>query len=200
MANIFILILYIYSVSVLGKEFQTNNLNQEIKQFNFKIFDGEKCNVLKSVKRTGNSMTFYNIIAEKEKTRIELEITLPVNQNEIQTIITTQIGLVKKLYGPQYTPYQGAVTNITSCTGDYLPKEQNIKVLGEETHILIANANNRYVLGVCDKNETKIKVVLAYIYLKTTSALIYFKIFSPKENFSENSIVNILKKIKPVNL
>ncbi len=195
MLKIFIYFFYL-NLSSAYPEVMPNNLNLALKQFGLRLDDGNHYVLSKNQLRSGKQFQLANIIAEKNGTRIDIELTKPIVESEVANMINTQFDLILKLYGPQFTPYQGAVTNISTCTEEYKPKSKTIFVLGKATKILIANSTDRFVLGVCEKSEIKLKAVIAFVYDSDQSELVQFRIFIPIDKFVEKDILQLLKKIK----
>ena len=173
-------------------------LNEVLKQYNVQFGIKGSLIVIRNFKYPAREKTFHTIIAQDEKTRIELEIIKPMLKEQALNYSDSKYKIIKNLYGPQIIPYSGTLTTTTECPDDKKPKEATIEVMNRLTKVLLANATDRYVLGVWEDDLIKTKATFAMVYDKENKTIYQIIIFQPYKSFNQNEVLDILKSLKNI--
>ena len=173
-------------------------LNQVLNQYGIKLKTGGEFYVFKDLIYPVKDKTFHSIMAQNKETRIELEITKPISQSESTTYIESKYIIINSLYQPQIIPYTGKISNTAACPERNKPKQLSVKIAGFPTKVILANANERYVLGVCEDDLIKQVGVFAVWYNPAKKILYQIIIFQPSRSFKQNEALLLLKSIENI--
>ncbi|MCD6221077.1 hypothetical protein J7K25_02830 [bacterium] len=154
--------------------------------------------IIKNYKFPAREKSFHTIIASDKNTRIEIEIIKPMSYVEATEYAESKYKIIKNLYGPQIIPYTGQLTTTTDCPPEKKPEEISIDILGKPTRVLLANATDRYVLGVWDDALIKTKAAFAMVYDEENQTIYQIIIFQPIKIFDQQKVLDILQGIKRI--
>jgi len=171
-------------------------LNKVLIQYGVQLEKGGSSPVVRDFKFPAKGKTFHTIIAQEKETRIEIEIIKPLSEEAAINYSESKYIIITSLYGPQIIPYTGALTTITDCPDDKKPEEIITEVMGKPVRVLLANATERYVLGVWEDDLIKQKAAFAVLYDRENSTHYQIIIFQPSESFDRNVVLDILKSLK----
>jgi hypothetical protein len=174
-------------------------LNTLLLNYNIQFKKSGSLAVTKNFQYGGRKGKIYhNIIAQDNKTHIEMEIITPLPNEEAQNYINSKYIIVKSLYAPQIIPYTGALTTTTDCPEDKKPQEIIIEMSGKPEKVLLVNATERYILGVWEDDLIKNKAAFIVFYNPENSTLFQIVIFQPIASFNLDEMLNIFKSLKTV--
>ena len=142
--------------------------------------------------------TFHTLVGQADQLRVEMEIITPLNPEECAAHLHTQYKAIVDLYGPQTIPYPGAVTHSTECPEALKPTTSTATVLDQSTDILVANASERFVLGVCDADLIANQAVFAATCHEETDTYYQITIFQPAEHSQQEDALLILQSLAPI--
>jgi len=176
---------------------ETERLNTVLSSYGITI-ENYDFSVTNSHRFTARGKTFHTLTAHNGTTRIELEITVPLEETEAPALIKDKYTVIQNLYGPQLIPYTGTLTTTTDCPPDKKPEHITAAVLNRDTTVLLANATERYVLGVWDNDLIKQKAAVVIFYDKNNKTNYQIMLFQPCELFDRKEILSILHNIKNI--
>ncbi len=196
LAAALILCLPVLISSLYGQAKETPGLNEVLSDYSIQFREADKYPVQKNFRYASKEKYFHSIVAQKDETRIEIEIVRPLTNTEAADYAKAKYGIVKNLYGQQIVPYNGTLTVTTECPQAKKPKEITADVLGKQTPILTANASQRYVLGVWDEKLIKQKACF-FIYYDDKNGIFYqITIFRPYASFRLAEALKIINELK----
>jgi len=193
-----IFLLTILSVSAFPKTH--NNLNGALIEYGVQFRKAKFFIIRKSFKSPFREKIYHSIIAQEKTTRIEIEIITPLSKETALEYSESRYKIIKNLYGPQLISYAGAITKETDCPDDKKPEEIIIEIMGNPARVLLANATERYVLGVCDNDLIKQKAAFAVFFDKELNTFYQILIFQPSKSFRRNEVINILESLKKIRI
>ena len=173
-------------------------LNTLLLNYGIQLKKGGSLPVIKDFQYGGKGKTYHTIIAQDNKTRIEMEIITPLSKQEAQNYAHSKYIIIKSLYAPQIIPYTGALTTTTDCPKDKKPQEIIIEILGKPEKVLLANATERYVLGVWEDDLIKNKAAFIVFYNHENNTLFQIIIFQALDSFNPNEMLKILKSLEVI--
>lgn len=173
-------------------------LNKVLIQYGIQLGKGGSFSVVRDFKFPAKEKTFHTIIAQGKETRIEIEIIKPLLGETAIDYSESKYKIIKNLYGPRFIPYPGVITTITDCPDDKKPKEIVTEVMGKPIKVLLANATERYVLGVWEDDLIKQKAAFAVLYDEKNSTFYQIIIFQPSGSFNCDEVLDILKGLKNI--
>jgi len=173
-------------------------LNEVLKQYNVQFDTKGSLTVIRNFKYPAKEKIFHTIIAQGKNNRIEIEIIKPMLKEQALNYSDSKYKIIKNLYGPQIIPYSGTLTTTTECPEDKKPTETTIEVMGEPIRVLLANATDRYVLGVWEDDLIKTKAAFAMVYDKENKTIYQIIIFQPYKSFNQDEVLDILKSLKNI--
>lgn len=177
-------------------EARAATLDESLKPYGVSLPLAAGFTVAKDLRRKGTKKSFHTLIAEKGDTRIELEITLPFDPEEAEQQGRLKRNTLISLYGAQYTPYPGEVTNLTSCPENMKPKVSKHPILGQPVEVIVANATERYTFGVWEKSLVKRTAAVTLAYEPRSKALFHIRVFQPYSKFTASQAIGILKSLR----
>ncbi len=172
------------------------SLNELLSDYGIEFKKGGSSPILKDFGFIAKNKYFRNIVAQEGKTRIEMEIIDPLNEEEASKHMAVKYAIIKNLYGPQRIPYQGTITITTDCPAEKKPEKAKVTIMGRSRLVLLANASERYTLGVWDDTLIKQKAAFTVFYDQGMSTLYRVIIFPPAASFNRKEVFEILKSIK----
>jgi hypothetical protein len=187
------IILCFFTVAPSSCAKNVKTLNNVLSAYNASFGAAGILPVIKDFSHKARGIIFHTIIAQKNDTRIEIEIIKPLDKAEASRQIASKYQVIKNLYGPQTIPYPGAVTSKTDCPEDKKPVEKEIDFAGGPTKVLLANASERYILGVWDDALIKQKAAFAVVYNGGSETLYQILVFKPVGRGAEKEVLDILK-------
>lgn len=140
-------------------------------------------------------ITFHKIIAQDERIHVEIETMQPFSEDDVENHVNLQYEEIISLYGPRIIPYPGAVSKPADCPGDKKPEEISVMIMGSPTRVLLANATDRYALGIWEDSLIKQKTIFFVIYDKKNKMLMKTLIFQSIKDFSKKNAIDILNGI-----
>lgn len=191
---IFILGLLILNSSANSQE----RLNELLYPYKIQFQLPENITVITNAKFPARDKIFHRIIAQNKNTRIEIELIKPMSYDEAIEYSESKYKIIKNLYGPQIIPYTGQLTTTTDCPPEKKPEEISIDILGKPTKVLLANATDRYVLGIWDDELIKTKAAFAIVYDQENETIYQIIIFQPTQSFNKENVLEILKNIRRI--
>jgi hypothetical protein len=196
LAAVLFLYVSISTFTVYGQTKDALDLNAVLSDYTIRFQEGGSYPVQKNFKYTSKKKFFHTIVAQENDTRIEIEIFRLFTEEEAVNHTKAKYAIVKNLYGPQKIPYNGTLTVTTECPIEYKPKEITVYVLGKATQLLIANATERYVLGVWDEKLIKQKACF-FVYCDMRNKVLYqIIIFKPFASFELQEVLNIISGLQ----
>jgi len=170
-----------------------NPLNKLLIQYSLKLKKGGNLSIVENFEFRAKDKTFRTIIAQGDKTRIEIEIIKPMAEKEATVYSKLKYIVVENLYTSQTIPYPGALTKTTECPEDKKPEKATAEILGKTVKVLFTNATKRYVIGVWDDDLIKQKAAYAVFYDEINRTHYQIMIFQPSESFNNNEMLEILE-------
>ncbi|MFH1045353.1 MAG: arylsulfotransferase family protein [Candidatus Omnitrophota bacterium] len=178
---------------------ETNqSLNQILSQNGIKFKTDTQFYILKNFICPVKDKIFHSIIAQNRDRRVELEITKPISQSEAADQIKSRYIIINSLYQPQIIPYTGEISNTAACPEKNKPKEISVQIAGESTKAILANANERYALGVCEDDLIKNIAIFAVWYNPNNETLYQITTFQPSRSFNQDEALLFLKNIENI--
>jgi hypothetical protein len=200
-ALIYTIILIPLTVIIIYKSAFTQTsavLNALLLNYGIQFKEGGSLPVIKNFQYGGKGKTYHTIIAQDNKTHIEMEIITLLSEQEAQDYAHSKYIIIKSLYAPQIIPYTGALTTTTECPKDKKPREITIKISGRPQKVLLANATERYVLGVWEDDLIKKKAAFTVFYNRENNTLFQITVFQPVDSFDLNEVLKILKSLETI--
>lgn len=177
----------------------SSDLNTLLLNYGIQLKKEDSLPVIKELRYGGVEKKYHTIIAQNNKMRIEMEIVMPLTEGEAQSYSSSKYIIINGLYAPQIIPYTGALTTTTDCPADKKPKERTVNILGKPEKVLLANATERYVLGVWEDELIKQKAVFTVFFKQENNALFQVIIFKPIDSFNLKEVLNILQSLETIN-
>ena len=174
------------------------NLNDPLKQYQVEFNIVEPLYLINNLKYPARNRVFHTIVAENKNYHIEMEIISPFPDKEFEHYSKTKYKIITNLYGPQLIPYTGELTTTTDCPKEKKPEEIIIKIMKQPTKVLLANATNRYTLGVWEDDLIKTKAAFTIVYDKEKEVIYQIIVFQKIESFNKQNILNIFKNFKNI--
>ena len=143
------------------------------------ILNAKDFKVVQFITHKGEERAFTTIIAEKDHTRIELEIQSPIPEKEAKRLSDSEYAVLQSLYAPRQTPYAGEVSEVIACARDERPSVVSAMFLGVSAKVLLANAGARFSYGVCDKSLIAYRSAFVAVFLAKSRRLIELRAFVP---------------------
>ena len=169
-----------------------DTLNDVLAQYSIQFEKGSPFSVIRDFKVPFRKSYFHAITAQEKEMRIEIEIIKPFLEQDVLPYSATKYTTIKNLYGPRILPYTGQLTTRTDCPDNKKPEEIMAQVMGEPVKVLLANATERYVLGVWEDGMIKQKAAFCLFYDRKNKTHYQIIIFQPYESFKLDRILNIL--------
>jgi hypothetical protein len=166
------------------------SLNEALRPYHVQ-FAGVDAPVLENFRRASAETVFDTIIAGGGSLRVEIEVVAPESPELAANYSKSKYEIIKALYGPQYTPYPGEVTNQTECPPDRKPLSRTVSLLGKDTEVLLANATERYTFGVWEDDLIKQRGAFCVLYDDATKTLYQFKVFQPSSATDESLLATV---------
>ncbi|MBD3379669.1 MAG: hypothetical protein GF408_04320 [Candidatus Omnitrophica bacterium] len=126
-------------------------------------------------------MEFRTIIGQVENMRLEVKAISPITAEDAKRHSMAKYEIIKDLYGPQIIPYPAFISRSTGAPESKKPMETAINMAGKNTKVIIANASERYVLGVWDESQIAQKALFAMFYVDRTSTSLEITLFVPAD-------------------
>lgn len=193
---VLILVLVIFILNCYAQNKQ--QLNKLLSQYKLQFTTPKDITIINNAKFPARDKIFHQIIAQNKQTRIEIELIKPMSYDEAMEYAESKYKIIKNLYGPQIIPYTGQLTTTTDCPPEKKPKEITVDILGKPTKVLLANATDRYVLGVWDDELIKTKAAFAMVYDEENQTIYQIIIFQPIKIFDQQKVLDILQGIKRI--
>ncbi|MCK9595329.1 MAG: hypothetical protein M0R35_06600 [Candidatus Omnitrophica bacterium] len=175
---------------------KNSTLNEALSEYSSRFTAAGNFKVINNFKNCAQGKTFHTIIARKAGKRVQVEITSGLNRNEALAYSRTQYTVVKNLYGPRQIQYPGIITNSTECPENKKTRETTIEIMNTPTKVLLANASDRYVLGVWDDDLIRQKAAFAVFYDEKNSTCYQIIAFQPYDNLDTEGLLSILSGFK----
>jgi hypothetical protein len=175
---------------------RSNTLNEILAAYGSGFNAGGDFPVISNFKNSAQGKVFNTITAEKGGKRIQLEITSGMTANEALAYSRTQYTVVQHLYGPRQIQYPGIITNHTECPDNKKPRETTIAIMGKPAKVLLANASERYVLGVWDDDLISQKAAFAVFYDGKNAVSYQIIVFQPYDDPNRKELLSILEGFK----
>jgi hypothetical protein len=178
-------------------------LNETLIQYGSRFEKLGSLPVLRDFQQTARGKIFHTVLAQDQDTHIEIEIISPLEEGLAINYSNSKYEIIKDLYGPQIIPYPGAITDTTDCPMDKRPKEATVDIMGKTIKVLLANASERYVLGVWDDELIKQKAAFAVFYDEKNKTNYQIIVFQPVRSFNQEEVLGtlrsfqVIKKLKP---
>ena len=148
--------------------------------------------VVRDVTRIENQKSVRTITATSSERSVEVELLEPVSEAEAVEYEESRLRSVELLYEQQVSPYQGDVSYTVSCPPSMKARRVTVRILGNETPVLVANANDRDTFGICDPATVKKVGLFAVVRDSTARRVLRFKIFAPSKGFSQERALKAL--------
>ena len=175
-----------------------NTLNSLLREYNISFGANGSLPVTRDFKFPSNNKVFHTIISQEKDLRIEIEIIKPLQKEESIKFSKSKYIILQSLFEPQIIPYSGALTHTSDCPDDKKPEEIMLEILGKPEKVLLTNATERYVLGVCDDDLIQQKSAFVVLFDEVNKTLYQITIFKPSSSFNRIMVLNILKSLKRI--
>ncbi|MBF0217057.1 MAG: hypothetical protein HQL30_08705 [Candidatus Omnitrophica bacterium] len=178
---------------------ETSTLNATLATYGVRIAtEAGDLAIKRDFKQVARGTTYHSITAEGPGQRIEIEADRPIPPDKGVEFAKNKHAIIKGLYGDRVVPYAAMITRVTGAPEDKKPYEKKAMILGVERDILIANASDRYVLGVWDDNLIAQRAICASFYEPSSGTVFQILIFIPVKDFVEEKAVKILESLEKI--
>lgn len=171
-------------------------LDSELGQYEISFAKCGAATVVRNYKFRAREMTFHVLAGEESGCRAELEIIRNIAPDKAGRYIESKYAVIRDLYEPKAIPYSGAVTHDTECPADMKPARISLEILGRPVQALLANASERYTLGVWEKGSVRKKAGFIAFYDEPARILFQVLVFADADKAAAGRITGILSGIR----
>ena len=129
---------------------------------------------------------FYRF--EKEGAILKLKVIPGVEGTEAKKMIDGKMLTIEALYGNELSPYPGMISNEIVCSGDMIPKKQEIREGSLAIPYFVVALTDRFAYGNCVESETPYRGIIAWAYCPGKREYRQLELIYPKKEFDENGL------------
>jgi len=126
---------------------------------------------------------------------LRLKVMPKIDATEAKKVIDGKILTIEALYGNELSPYPGMISNEIVCSGDMVPKKQEILEGSLAIPYFVAALTDRFAYGNCVESETPYRGIIAWTHCPTQKEYRQMELIYAKENFDEKGLTFVQRNI-----
>ena len=139
---------------------------------------------LSETKNLENSELFLFSSNDGDFLRIGKRIVL--DDNSADLLIEDSIVNIEAIYSNSFSAYPGEVSNEIVCSDEFKPEYKEYEKEGLTLRYYLLHSNDRFGIGVCDKDLIKYRQLIGWIYCQSNSELYEIKYFTSVDKPTED--------------
>lgn len=191
--NIFLLLIM---MAALFPDRARADLAAELATVGLEWADAKGYEIKLNRRRSGKTMTFVEMSAMgPQNSRIDIEFTKPINEERATMLASTQLKIIKSTYEDQPTPYEGEITNESSCDKKYKAVSHRLSNKWALNDLLEARTTERYTWGNCKPGSTGHRALIAFFYNRASMSLLKIILYKKELEFNFKKQEGMLKNV-----
>lgn len=170
-------------------------LNSGLAPYELSLAKCGSAALIRNYKFKAREMSFHVLAGEESGCRVELEIIRKIAPEKAARYLESKYAVIRDMYEPKHIPYSGAVTHDTECPAGMKPVKLSLKILGRPVIALLANASERYALGVWEKDAVSKKAGFLAFYDEPGRTLFQVLVFTDSDGSAAGRLTEILSGI-----
>lgn len=180
--NILLPVLFLSSCTLFQEDFSRFYLDELVSSPN----DAGKSLILSQSKNHAEVDDLKTFLLGKEIFKIRKVVPKVTGSGDPQKLIDSKIMMVSSLFESQVVPYQGVVTQSSSCLSKNTKTPTFSENVKQKKYVFSLMANENFVFGTCIEEQDIYEASYIILFCKKNNVLFEIKHFAPKSTPKTN--------------